>query len=142
MFAFTGRTLTVQDCYLLTKTCAAVENILGNLRVRRWYEGSEVASALILKSMCPFTSQKVCAVFFFPELPFYVPEVSFCFLELAFCFLQVPFFPEVPFYFSKMAYCFPKLPFSFPKVPFLFTVHVFFQECFFPADCTFSSCSE
>ena len=69
--------------------------------------GDEAASALVLKSMCPFN----------------FPEVSFCFLELPFCF------SEVPFYFSKIPYCYPKLPRS---NVFLFTVRVFFQEWFFP----------
>ena len=69
--------------------------------------GDEAASALVLKSMCPFN----------------FPEVSFCFLELPFCF------SEVPFYFSKMPYCYPKLPRS--NVFFIYCTRLFPRMIFF-----------
>ena len=102
--------------------------ILGNLRVRmsmpleKFFQfyfslkhpkitfpegGDEAASALVLKSMCPFN----------------FPEVSFCFLELPFCF------SEVPFYFSKMPYCYPKLPRS--NVFFIYCTRLFPRMIFF-----------
>ena len=76
--------------------------------------GGEVASAFILKSMCLLLPK---IPFYFPVLPFYFPEVPFC-------------FPEVPFYFSK-------LPFSLKCRLFIYCTRLF-QECFFPADYTFS----
>ena len=78
----------------------------------------EVASALFLKSMCPFTSPKC-------------PKMTFCFLDLTFCFPEVPFcFPEVFFYFSKITYSFPELPFSFPEVH-SFYLHFISKNAFF-----------
>ena len=98
-------------------------------------EWSEVTSALVLKSMCPFTSQK-CSLF--PKLPFYFPKSPFCFPKVRFCFLELLFcFPEVSLYFSKMAHCFPELPLVFQKyLPNYFPRMLFFQLT------TFSSYSE
>ena len=89
-------------------------------------EGGEAVSTLVLKSMCPVTSQNALL---FPELPFYFPELPFHFSELPFYFSKVPLcFPEVPFCFSKMPYCFLELRFSFPEVPSIYLLYVSFSN--------------
>ena len=65
-------------------------------------DGGEVASALVLKSMCSFPS-----LFYYPELSFYLQEFAFYFPVVPFCF------PEVPLYFSKIPYCFAEYLISF-----------------------------
>ena len=67
----------------------------------------EVASVLVLKSMCPFTSEK-CR--FIPRIVLSFSRIVFLFSGIALCS------PEVPFYFSKNPYCFPELLLSFPEV--------------------------
>ena len=103
--------------------------------------GCEVASVLVLRSMCPFTFQKCPSVpriaLLFSRSTLFFPEFPFCFLEVFFCF------SEVPFYFWKIPYCFGELSFSFLEVPSISLLcKSFSKNTFFAADCTFSSCSE
>ena len=101
---------------------------------------SDVASILVLKSLCPFTFQK-CP--FIPKLPFHLPELSFYCPELHFHFPEIPFcFSERPFYFSKKPYCFPEFPLSFPQVPYFYLLASFSKNDFFLGNCTFLSCSD
>ena len=96
--------------------------------------------------------------FYFPKMPFYSQNCSFIFQNCSFIFQNRPFvsfnrpfiFQKCPFVFKKFLFIlqkclivFQNYDLVFQKCFFLFTVHVFFQECFFPADFTFSStCSE
>ena len=96
--------------------------------------------------------------FYFPKMPFYSQNCSFIFQNCSFIFQNRPFVSfNRPFIFQKCPFVLKKFLFIlqkclivfqnyhlvFQKCLFLFTIHVFFQECFFPADFTFSStCSE
>ena len=105
--------------------------------------GSEVESALVLNSMCPFTSQNTLL---FPKLPFYFSEVSIVsriallfsrsvllFSTSALLFSRSAFlFSRSAFLFSNMRYCFPELSFSEPKLlVFLITSKLLHGSIFF-----------
>ena len=96
--------------------------------------GCEVASALVLKLMCPLLPKNALLFlelpFYFPELLFYFSEVPFYFLELPFCFPGVMFcFPEVRFLKNALLfYCFPELLFSFPEVPSIYLLCTSFSK--------------
>ena len=91
--------------------------------------GGEVARALVLESMCPFTCQKLKNALLSPELPLYFPELPFYFPELPFHFPEVPFnFPEMPLYFSKMPCYFPQLPFNFLEMPSFYLLCAFLSK--------------
>ena len=93
----------------------------------------EVARAL-LKSMCPFTS---------PKFPF-IPRTAVLFSTIVLLFSKSPiFFSRNVFLFLKYVPLFSRITLQFfGSALFLFSVCVFFKTAFFPADCTFSFCSE
>ena len=69
--------------------------------------GSEVGSALVLKSICPSTSQK----------SLFIPRIALLFSRNALLFSGIALlFSRSPFFSSKIPYCFPELPFSMLRV--------------------------
>ena len=67
-------------------------------------------------------------------------EVASAFILKSMCLLL----PKIPFYFPVLPFYFPEVPFYFSKLSFSLKCRLFiyctrlFQECFFPADYTFS----
>ena len=86
-------------------------------------------------------------------MSFYFSKSAFlfsCFPKLSFYFPEVPFaFQKYPFIFQKCLSISQKWPIVFQNSPLVFQKCLldllctsFFQECFLPAGCTSSSCSE
>ena len=107
--------------------------------------GRWVASALVLKSMSPFTSQK-CP--FIPRIALLFSRITLLFCRNALFFPGVALlFPKSVLLFSRSAFLFLKNAPLFSRIVLefsrsslvLFPVRVFFYEFFFPADLTFSS---
>ena len=101
--------------------------------------GCEGTSALVVKSMCPFTSQKC---------PF-IPRIVILFSRKAFLFLGIAhLFPGIVLLFSRSAFLknavvFHNCPLVFQKCLFIYCVFLFPKMLFSPADGSFSSsCSE
>ena len=67
-------------------------------------------------------------------------DVASAFILKSMCLLL----PKIPFYFPVLPFYFPEVPFYFSKLSFSLKCRLFiyctrlFQECFFPADYTFS----
>ena len=89
--------------------------------------GCAVVSALVLKSMCPFTSQK-CR---------FIPRIaSVIFKYHPFVSWNCPFVFKKYLYISqKCSIFFPELPFSFSEVPSFYLLGTSFpRNAFFPCD--------
>ena len=66
-----------------------------------WGEGGEVASVLVLKSMCAFSSKKC---FFMRRIALLSPRIALFSLEVPLYFLELPFScPERPYFYLLCA---------------------------------------